>query len=440
MGLSTVNTETLTGEWGDQNVRHELERILSSKVFRGSRRCQAFLQYVVGRTLDGDGKCLKERTIAVDVFGRDATEDLSDDSIVRVGAREVRKRLAQYYMDEGASDLLRIDLPAGSYIPTFQRHLPVAAVTDVESESFSEPNRSDVPERPHSRQPQWVRRGRKAIILGLSLIACIALALVWRLTSNPRNAFEVFWQPAFHQKTPLIIAMAHPIVYQPSLRAQQLDGSRNGRPNPPIQRPIDVPPASLNGSDFVPALNQYVGVGDAEAALRITSLFVQHHAEARARLASRMDFNDFRGSGSVLIGAFTNRWTMDLTANMRYRFEYGPEGKPCIAEAKGGCHWTLRTKADDGRSAEDYILLCRLPHSATNGFTVICAGLNVYGTQEAGRIISDPDSLMSYLRTLPRSWPDHNLEMVLHVAVVGDAPAQSELLSGVQLVIKKNRE
>lgn len=426
MGLSAVTSEFLTGESGEQDVRRELERILSSRVFRGSHRCQAFLQYVVARTLEGDSKCLKERTLAVDVFGRDATEDLSDDSIVRVGAREVRKRLAQYYMDQGANDLLRIELPAGSYIPTFQRHLPAAAVTDVETELVAEPSKPEPPERPQ----WWMRLDRKAMVLSaILLISCLSAAITWRFTSGPRNAFDVFWQPAFEEKTPLIIAMAHPIVYQPSLRAQGLDGSRNGRPNPPIQRPLNVPPDLLNGADFVPALNQYVGVGDAEAALRISSLFAQHHAASRVRLASRMDFSDLRGSGAVLIGAYTNRWTMNLTANMRYRFEYGVEGKPCIAEGLGGCRWTLKTKADDGRSAEDYILLCRLPHSATNGFAVVCAGLNVYGTEEAGRIISDPDSLTSFLRALPKNWPNHNLEMVLHVAVVGDAPAQSELVS-----------
>jgi hypothetical protein len=247
--------------------------------------------------------------------------------------------------------------------------------------------------------------------------------------SGPPAAFEAFWQPAFQERNPLMIAIAHPIVYQPSFRAQQLDRNRNGYPTPPVQRRIDVPPDLLNGADFVPAVNQYVGLGDAQAALRISSLFAQHHAGSRVRLASRMDFNDLRGSGTVLIGAYTNRWTMDLTKNMRYRFDYYAEGKPCIAEASAGCRWTLTTKADDGRSAEDYILLCRLPHSATNSFTVVCAGLNVYGTEEAGRIISDPDSLTPILRTLPKYWPNHNLQIVLHVAVVGDAPAQSEVVS-----------
>lgn len=223
-----------------------------------------------------------------------------------------------------------------------------------------------------------------------------------------------------------MIAIAHPIVYLPSSRAQELDKERNGTPT--VQRPINVPPDLLNGSDFVPILDQYVGFGDAEAALRMSSLFEQHHVPSRVRLASRVLFNDLWGSGAVLIGAYTNRWTMDFTKGMRYRFDFNNQQKPCIAEASVGCRWTM-TKASDQRSAEDYILLCRLPHSATNGFAVVCAGLNVYGTEEGGRIVSDPDSLTPILHQLPKHWSDRNLEMVLHVAVVGDAPAQSELVS-----------
>lgn len=423
MGLTSVSSRGLTGEPGQQDVREELDRIVMSRVFRGSHRCQSFLQYVVAKTLEGDAKHLKERTLAVHVFGREATEDLSDDSIVRVGAREVRKRLAQYYVDEGAKDPVKIDLAAGSYIPSFQWCAPTATIeSDV---ALPQEQASPAPQPPSRR----IRLDRKVWVLtACLLLACLAV-VAWRALSGPPSAFLTFWQPAFAEKTPLLIAIAHPIVYQPSLRAQRLDASRNEDSGAPAQHPLHVPPALLNGSDFVPAINQYVGFGDADAALRLSLLFAQHHAGAHVRLASRTDFNDLRGSGTVLIGAYTNRWTLDLTKNMRYHFNYDSEGKPCIAEAAAGCRWTLTTKADDGRSAEDYILICRLPHSPTGSFTVICAGLNVYGTEEAGRIISDPDSLTPILRALPKHWADHNLQIVLHVAVIGDAPAQSELVS-----------
>ncbi len=423
MGLATVNSQSLTGEPGEQDVRRELERIVASRVFRGSHRCQTFLNYVVSTTLEGESKFLKERTIAVHVFGRGATDDLSDDSIVRVGAREVRKRLAQYYMDEGANRPLRIDLPAGSYIPTFQRRLPAPPAINPNSEAV-EPPEPQVPAPPQRRRFRW-----RPFLLGAAvIIACLAI-FAWRANPGPQSAFDTFWQPAFHENGPLLIAIAHPVVYLPSVRAQKLDEQRNGVPNPPIQRPIHVPPGLLNGSDFVAVQNQYVGLGDAEAALRISSLLDQRHTGWRVRLASKVVFNDLWDSGAVLIGAYTNRWTMEMTKNMRYRFAYNAQQKPCIAEASAGCRWTLAKKEDNGQSAEDYILLARLPHSATNGFTMVCAGLNVYGTEEGGRIVSDPDSLTPILRQLPKNWSSRNLEMVLHVAVVGDAPAQSELVS-----------
>ena len=101
------------------DVTRQLTRVLESSAFHGSKRCQKFLQFAIDKALEGDVDSLKERTIAVEVFGRNADADLDHDSIVRVGAREVRKRLEHYYATEGTNDRIRIELPTGSYIPTF---------------------------------------------------------------------------------------------------------------------------------------------------------------------------------------------------------------------------------------------------------------------------------------------------------------------------------
>ena len=77
-------------------IRRQLQQILASPVFHGSKRCQQFLEYVCVKSLAGEAGALKERTVAVEVFGRPPHIDLGEDTIVRVGAREVRKRLAQY--------------------------------------------------------------------------------------------------------------------------------------------------------------------------------------------------------------------------------------------------------------------------------------------------------------------------------------------------------
>jgi len=98
----------------------QLQLILRSSSFQGSRRCKQFLEYACEKALEGDTGALKERAIAVQVFGRRPETTLGDDTIVRVGAREVRKRLAQFYVSpEGLSAPVHINLPPGSYVPEF---------------------------------------------------------------------------------------------------------------------------------------------------------------------------------------------------------------------------------------------------------------------------------------------------------------------------------
>ena len=98
-------------------VQAAVEEIVTSKPFAQSQRMQRFLRFAVDRELAGDRDGLKEYTIGVEVFDRPPEFDPRIDSIVRVEARRLRKKLAQYYEGEGASSDVRITLPEGSYVP-----------------------------------------------------------------------------------------------------------------------------------------------------------------------------------------------------------------------------------------------------------------------------------------------------------------------------------
>ena len=71
-------------------VEEELERVCNSAHFRTSRRSCEFLKYIVRVTLDGRVDSLKERSIGIDLFGRDTSYEPSSDATVRVRANEVR--------------------------------------------------------------------------------------------------------------------------------------------------------------------------------------------------------------------------------------------------------------------------------------------------------------------------------------------------------------
>ncbi|WP_378949292.1 tetratricopeptide repeat protein [Mesorhizobium sp. ANAO-SY3R2] len=101
-------------------VREALERLVASETFARSDRARKLLRYLVERELAGEAERLKGFAIAVDVFGRDAEFDSATDAVVRVQAGRLRELLAQYYAAEGADDPVRIAIPRGSYVPTYE--------------------------------------------------------------------------------------------------------------------------------------------------------------------------------------------------------------------------------------------------------------------------------------------------------------------------------
>src|ERR1700736_2162169 len=101
-------------------VREQLNRLLGHPLFTNSKRYPVLLTYIVEQTLLGNAGDLKERTIGVEAFGREPSYDVNLDPVVRTTAAEVRKRLIQYYYRLDHARELVIELPLGSYVPSFR--------------------------------------------------------------------------------------------------------------------------------------------------------------------------------------------------------------------------------------------------------------------------------------------------------------------------------
>ena len=105
--------------------RLELEAILASGIFHRAPNLAQVLTYVCAKYFQGSAEQIKEYNIAVEALGRPADFDQKRDSIVRVEAHRLRKRLREYYEAEGADHALRIDIPPGQYAPRFlSREVP----------------------------------------------------------------------------------------------------------------------------------------------------------------------------------------------------------------------------------------------------------------------------------------------------------------------------
>jgi tetratricopeptide (TPR) repeat protein len=101
-------------------VAGELERIAASRSFCKAEQCLRLLRHITQCALDGRGSELKEYTLGVTVFERPDSFDPRVDAVVRLEARRLRLKLAEYYQQEGHDDPVVIELPKGAYVPYFR--------------------------------------------------------------------------------------------------------------------------------------------------------------------------------------------------------------------------------------------------------------------------------------------------------------------------------
>jgi beta-glucanase (GH16 family) len=102
--------------------REELERVLRHPDISRSTSLVRFLTFICNKYFDGESNEIREYTIAVEALGRkESSFDSHTDPIVRVTARALRKKLREFYDNEGESHPLQIVLPLGHYVPQFVR-------------------------------------------------------------------------------------------------------------------------------------------------------------------------------------------------------------------------------------------------------------------------------------------------------------------------------
>jgi TolB-like protein/tetratricopeptide (TPR) repeat protein len=184
-------------------VRNHLDQILASHFFAGSKRTQDFLRLIVTHTLEGDLDSLRERMIGAEMFGRPIGYDTGNDSVVRVRASEVRKKLAQFYGEAGGASLpLRIELPSGSYVPRFH-------FSESDAKLFAE-NGKTVTARATSSAPVPVIGGHAAVGTGTG--AAVAAGLGIPLVLAPAAGFR--WRLAAGVVVAVVLAAAGFAVYR----------------------------------------------------------------------------------------------------------------------------------------------------------------------------------------------------------------------------------
>ena len=116
-----------------EKVQKQLQRILTSPEFQATDRQREFLQFVITETIAGRVNEIKGYTVATQVFGRKEDFDQATDPIVSIQANKLRRSLERYYLVAGQQDPVRIDIPKGTYVPTFCEQIGIESDTTARS-------------------------------------------------------------------------------------------------------------------------------------------------------------------------------------------------------------------------------------------------------------------------------------------------------------------
>jgi hypothetical protein len=382
-----------------QLVLEELNAILASYHFRGSKRYPALLKFIVDAALDNRLSDLKERILGVEVFGRDPGYDTNADPVVRISAGEVRKRIAQYYHENGHPSRIQIELPLGSYAPEFRLHAAEPVAIEPQSQ---EPQSRD--QHPHASE-RGARTGiagslAKAfglgLILGVSLLSAAGYYYYHRSRApiSKPAALDELWSPMLNATRPVLIVV---------------------RTAPP-----DRIQSESESTDFAEHMH-YVSVSIAIALAQLASVLKEHGRSYEVKEASQTTLTDVRSRPVVLVGAMGNDWTMRLTAPLRFHFAFAPDGTESILDSADPQQksWHFNRLQPFSSVTADYAIVARFRDSITEGPVMIIAGLGPYGTEAAGEFVQSPEYLAQLSKTLPQGWKNKNVELVLRTDVIG---------------------
>lgn len=188
-------------------IRSELNSILKSHYFSGSKRCQDFLEFIVNHALEGNYDYLTERFLGAELFGRPINYETGSDSIVRVRANDVRRRLTAFYAGAHGMAQVVIELISGSYVPEFHWHGPNTAAPPVIAPGEA-PLKSEAPDEPpttgslDSGLTIGARQRQFRLIAGLISLAIVLVSCLW------------WWQ---RERT--LDRLLYPLQYEPALNA-----------------------------------------------------------------------------------------------------------------------------------------------------------------------------------------------------------------------------
>ena len=431
--MSKQVQESLPGAVSRYEVRDQLNRILLSRHFSKAKKKSHFLEFMCEQALSGKAEGINEYTLGVDIYERGTDFDPQEDSIVRVQAHEIRKSLGAYYSEEGREHYLRIDLPAGGYVPTFTRikeKPPPGAAQEPEATVESVPIR-----RPPHR-------------LMIVVAVCCALLAGWLLrgfmvrsaTGNASarlpDGAAWFWQPFLPPaQPPLVVLPVHPLLraaHGGDSPATWKTGQLIAKEKLPEFRDT-IHFRELPEFRFVPNTTDFTAVGEALGLLNLSELLGSAGQKIHANAGRLVDYEAVKSGNSILLGG-NQSWSGRIFLYKEgFEFHNGVifNKKPLPGEQR-----VYRPEFDPvtGNLSRDYGLVLMLPNDRRDQRVLLIYGIYTQGSQAAIEYVTNAERLAELRKALAERSPDQKsipnyFQVLLSTSVENYVPGKVSLVS-----------
>jgi hypothetical protein len=273
----------------------------------------------------------------------------------------------------------------------------------------------------HPREMVGHRYHIRSYVIALGVFVLAAIGVV-AYHLRPRNPIQLFWSPLLdNSKTVLIYTGANPVYMPSSQLIARFKATHHLSELDAKGQEFLIPVSGdekLSATDLVGIKNEFVTIGDMSANVGVASLLTQFNHSFDLRSGEDVAFGDLRQSPAVLVGAFNNTWTLQMTGDLPFVFGSGLS----ITDQGNPAREWHPVITSENKVQVDYAMVARLPHSKTGGALIAIAGITQCGTRAAAEFITSRAGTAELIRSAPSDWENKDLELVLQTKVVDDIP------------------
>ncbi|HEY6849094.1 MAG TPA: hypothetical protein VI320_23200 [Terracidiphilus sp.] len=388
------------------------QRVVAGPHFVRSPLLSKFLLFVAGQALEGRQSEITEHQIGVRVFDRRPGYSTVEDNIVRNYARQLRKRLAEHFAGEGASEEFRIDIPLGGYVPVFVRMAgdrPLAEVrrVPVSVSIHSQLMEADGAAETTAHPSNWRRWLIRASLLTAYSVVLVALtwfvAVKFRISHRTPEPADPLWAALFDgpANTYIVPADAGFNLLEDLARsslplADYIKGAY-----------LDLPLAGVDAHSADDLRSQhFTSFVDFQTVAALARLPEYNPQRAFLRFPRDLRLDDLKNANAVLIGSVgSNPWAAiaGSKANFRIVYRQGMEGATIINTNPQPGEAASYASRWNEPAHETFALIAFLPNLDGNGRFLLLQGLDVAGTQAAAETLFRPDAIAPILRRATRA-------------------------------------